>query len=280
MASQWDQRALSRSDSRALQYDSNGRESHMSHYVDARATMDDHAHDHEDLEYDHDDSESSVISEELDDDMGMASETEEGSESGGQTPMTERAALELDLDEEDPQLYTASSGRDTSLSDQPVDDDDEEEEDDEDEIYSTSDDDPSEGSSSSSTGKETPVDMNAVSIMEKRLSSEGSQTPDPDHSRDLESAVEGPPEWKPSKEFVLAFSALSVISLGAAFDATSLSVAIPTISAHLGGTALQAFWSGTSFLLASTVLQPTVAGLSNIFGRKNVSDALSVSPLV
>ncbi|TLD32906.1 hypothetical protein PspLS_01351 [Pyricularia sp. CBS 133598] len=268
MASQWDQRALSRSDSRVQHhYDSNGRESHMSHYVDARATMDDH--DHDGLEYDHDDSESSVISEELEDDMGMASETEEGSDSGGQTPMTERAALELDLDEEDPQLYTASSGRDTSLSDQPMDDDEEEEEDD-DEAFSTSDDDPSEGSSSSSNGKETPVDMNAVSIMEKRLSSEGSQTPDPDQSRDLEAAAEDQPEWKPSKEFILAFSALSVISLGAAFDATSLSVAIPTISAHLGGTALQAFWSGTSFLLASTVLQPTVAGLSNIFGRKNL----------
>ncbi|KAL8338583.1 hypothetical protein RB598_007091 [Gaeumannomyces tritici] len=56
----------------------------------------------------------------------------------------------------------------------------------------------------------------------------------------------------------------------AAFDATSLSVALPTISVALGGSALEAFWSGTSFLLASTVLQPTVAGLSNIFGRKNL----------
>ncbi|KLU88153.1 hypothetical protein MAPG_07140 [Magnaporthiopsis poae ATCC 64411] len=49
-----------------------------------------------------------------------------------------------------------------------------------------------------------------------------------------------------------------------------LSVALPTISVALGGSALEAFWSGTSFLLASTVLQPTVAGLSNMFGRKNL----------
>ncbi|KAK1529053.1 major facilitator superfamily transporter [Colletotrichum costaricense] len=74
--------------------------------------------------------------------------------------------------------------------------------------------------------------------------------------------------FKPSREFLLAFSALCAIALAVAFDATTLSVALPTMSVALGGTALEAFWSGTSFLLASTVLQPTVAGLSNIFGRK------------
>ncbi|KAF9875765.1 MFS multidrug transporter [Colletotrichum karsti] len=74
--------------------------------------------------------------------------------------------------------------------------------------------------------------------------------------------------FKPSREFLLAFGALCTIALAVAFDATTLSVALPTMSSELGGTALQAFWSGTSFLLASTVLQPTVAGLSTIFGRK------------
>lgn len=63
-------------------------------------------------------------------------------------------------------------------------------------------------------------------------------------------------------------SALMMLSLAVAFDATSLSIALPKVSAALGGTALEAFWAGTSFLLASTVLQPTMAGLSNIFGRK------------
>ena len=83
--------------------------------------------------------------------------------------------------------------------------------------------------------------------------------------------VGGKPVFKPTREFLLAFGALMTISLAVAFDATSLSVALPTISSALGGTALEAFWSGTSFLLASTVLQPTVASLSNIFGRKYVS---------
>jgi MFS family permease len=36
----------------------------------------------------------------------------------------------------------------------------------------------------------------------------------------------------------------------------------------LGGTALEAFWSGTSFLLTSTVFQPVIGSFSHIFGRK------------
>ncbi|KAL1842790.1 hypothetical protein VTK73DRAFT_3041 [Phialemonium thermophilum] len=82
--------------------------------------------------------------------------------------------------------------------------------------------------------------------------------------------VNDKPVFKPTRDFVLAFLSLCMVALAIAFDATSLSVALPTISSDLGGTALQAFWSGTSFLLASTILQPTVASLSNIFGRKYV----------
>ncbi len=78
------------------------------------------------------------------------------------------------------------------------------------------------------------------------------------------------PVFKPSRDFYLAFIALCTLALAVAFDATSLSVALPTISTALGGTALEAFWSGTSFLLSSTVLQPSIASLSNIFGRKYV----------
>ncbi|OLN81731.1 putative MFS-type transporter C1399.02-like protein 3 [Colletotrichum chlorophyti] len=82
--------------------------------------------------------------------------------------------------------------------------------------------------------------------------------------------------FKPSREFLLALGALCTIALAVAIDATTLSVALPTMSVALGGTALEAFWSGTSFLLASTVLQPTVAGLSNIFGRKYLVYACSL----
>ena len=36
----------------------------------------------------------------------------------------------------------------------------------------------------------------------------------------------------------------------------------------LSGSALEAFWSGTSFLLTSTVFQPVLGSFSHIFGRK------------
>jgi MFS family permease len=40
------------------------------------------------------------------------------------------------------------------------------------------------------------------------------------------------------------------------------------ITKTLGGSAVEAFWSGTSFLLASTIFQPILGSLSDVFGRK------------
>ena len=42
------------------------------------------------------------------------------------------------------------------------------------------------------------------------------------------------------------------------------------IAADLHGTFIQSFWAGTSALLAATTLQPVLAALSNVFGRKNI----------
>ncbi|KAJ5124938.1 uncharacterized protein N7515_008763 [Penicillium bovifimosum] len=67
---------------------------------------------------------------------------------------------------------------------------------------------------------------------------------------------------------ILVFFTLSVLTLMAALDGTSLSVALPEIAQELHGTAIEAFWSGTSFLLCSTVFQPSFASFSNIFGRR------------
>ena len=58
--------------------------------------------------------------------------------------------------------------------------------------------------------------------------------------------------FSPGWRFYLAFSSLLVITLMAALDATSLSVAIPKITTALHGSAIEGFWSGTSFLLTST----------------------------
>jgi predicted MFS family arabinose efflux permease len=76
--------------------------------------------------------------------------------------------------------------------------------------------------------------------------------------------------FNPGWRFMIAFSSLSIITLMAALDATSLSVALPIMARLLHGSALEAFWAGTSFLLTSTVFQPVLGNFSTIFGRKPV----------
>ncbi|KAF3390797.1 hypothetical protein DPV78_011129 [Talaromyces pinophilus] len=77
-------------------------------------------------------------------------------------------------------------------------------------------------------------------------------------------------EWRFTRRAQLVFATLSTLSLMVALDGTSISVALPIISNALHGTAIEAFWSGTSYLLTSTVLQPLFASLSNIFGRRPI----------
>ncbi|KAJ6259832.1 hypothetical protein Dda_5474 [Drechslerella dactyloides] len=80
------------------------------------------------------------------------------------------------------------------------------------------------------------------------------------------------PEFKMDWRLMLAFVSLMVITLAAALDATIISVALfanrPIMAKELGGTATEAFWTGTSFLLASTVIQPIFGSFCHIFGRK------------
>ncbi|KAK6363014.1 hypothetical protein TWF730_000463 [Orbilia blumenaviensis] len=76
------------------------------------------------------------------------------------------------------------------------------------------------------------------------------------------------PEFKMDWRMGLAFASLMIITLAAALDATIISVALPVMASELKGTATEAFWTGTSFLLASTVIQPVFGSFSNIFGRK------------
>tara|TARA_R110002060_G_scaffold20249_11_gene27560 strand:+ start:181 stop:582 length:402 start_codon:yes stop_codon:yes gene_type:complete len=94
---------------------------------------------------------------------------------------------------------------------------------------------------------------------------------DGNQSTDLSPLEEAQPIFKPTRGFLLAFASICIITLAAALDATSLSIALPIITEKLQGTAIEAFWSGTSFLLTSAVFQPVIAGLSHVFGRKEVS---------
>lgn len=100
------------------------------------------------------------------------------------------------------------------------------------------------------------------------VSEEASHTKeDPEASQD-ETKAPVPAPFNPGYRFFLAFVSLCVITLMAALDATSLSVALSRIAASLNGTAIEAFWAGTSFLLTSTVFQPVIGSFSSIFGRR------------
>lgn len=76
------------------------------------------------------------------------------------------------------------------------------------------------------------------------------------------------PPFRPGLRFHLAWTSLCIVTLMAAVDATSLSVALSQIARSLSGSTIEAFWAGTSFLLTSTVFQPVIGSLSSIFGRK------------
>ena len=108
-----------------------------------------------------------------------------------------------------------------------------------------------------------------ASSIDAHLAEESSHVNQPQSGATLE---EVKPVFKPGRSFVLAFASICLITLAAALDATSLSIALPIVTERLGGTAIQAFWSGTSFLVASAVIQPVFGGLSHGFGRKQVRE--------
>jgi MFS family permease len=70
------------------------------------------------------------------------------------------------------------------------------------------------------------------------------------------------------RSICLSFAGLCVVNYIAAVDSTALSVALPTIATSLHATSIQAYWTGTSFLLSSAVCQPVFAATSNALGRK------------
>ena len=115
------------------------------------------------------------------------------------------------------------------------------------------------------------VDM-AIDLLPPALPtvSRHSQADSPDSASLSENKKDETQAWKPTTRLVLAFISLCVLTLMVALDGTSISVALPKIAQALNGTAIEAFWAGTSFLLASTVFQPNFASFSHIFGRMPV----------
>jgi MFS family permease len=77
-------------------------------------------------------------------------------------------------------------------------------------------------------------------------------------------------EWKPQRQEWRVMATLATISLVVALDATILVPVLPTLAVDLHGTANEALWTGTSYLLTSAVFQPFIAAVSDIFGRREL----------
>ncbi|EFQ34994.1 major facilitator superfamily transporter [Colletotrichum graminicola] len=94
--------------------------------------------------------------------------------------------------------------------------------------------------------------------------------PKPDTQAILGEIQETEPEWTPGRAEYAAMATISVISLMVALDATVLVPVLPDLALDLGGSATDAFWAGTSYLLPCAVFQPFIGALSDIFGRKEM----------
>ncbi|KAK7959031.1 uncharacterized protein PG986_003885 [Apiospora aurea] len=82
--------------------------------------------------------------------------------------------------------------------------------------------------------------------------------------------TETPPAFRPGAKFWIALTPMLILAMMVSLDSTSVSVALPLMSHELRGSSLEAFWTGTAFLLASAVLQAPMGALSDIVGRMGV----------
>ncbi|KAI6083380.1 major facilitator superfamily domain-containing protein [Hypoxylon rubiginosum] len=78
-----------------------------------------------------------------------------------------------------------------------------------------------------------------------------------------------PPKRKKPFSFYMSVLTLGLMAVITSFDATSLAIALPTISQELHGTTLLSFWANVSFTLGVTITQPIYMTVSNVVGRKS-----------
>ena len=100
------------------------------------------------------------------------------------------------------------------------------------------------------------------------VASPAPQTSNEDDNSDAHS-IGGQRNVFTTKQILIAFPALSIALFVSFLDQTSVSTAIPAISADLN-TGSATSWIGASFLIAATAFQLINGRLSDIFGRKNL----------
>ncbi|KAK5718949.1 hypothetical protein LTS12_027679, partial [Elasticomyces elasticus] len=75
-------------------------------------------------------------------------------------------------------------------------------------------------------------------------------------------------DWRPSKQEWIVIACQICVVLLVSLDSTILTNSLPSVSGALDADATGAFWTLSAYLLASTSVQPVVAALASIFGRK------------
>ncbi|KAI1293134.1 major facilitator superfamily transporter [Xylaria venustula] len=74
-------------------------------------------------------------------------------------------------------------------------------------------------------------------------------------------------KWTPTTHEKAIIYTLAISSLIVALDATIVITPLSVIVQDLKGTATQAFWIGTSYLLVNAVTMPVICAISDVFGR-------------
>ncbi|KAI0465743.1 major facilitator superfamily transporter [Xylaria cf. heliscus] len=125
--------------------------------------------------------------------------------------------------------------------------------------------------SAAPTGTSSVAESAAPSVSDYQSSTDGGQKRHEPSTDDTPTAVEAqhPPEekWEPSMHEKAVIYTLAITNLIVALDATIVITPLSTIVQNLKGTATQAFWIGTSYLLVNAVTMPVICAVSDVFGR-------------
>ncbi|KAI0458907.1 major facilitator superfamily transporter [Xylaria acuta] len=125
--------------------------------------------------------------------------------------------------------------------------------------------------SAATTSAASTAESAAPSVSDYRSSSDGGQkhhearTDNPTVADEAQQPSEV--KWKPSTHEKAVIYTLAITSLIVALDATIVITPLSTITQDLKGTATQAFWIGTSYLLVNAVTMPVICAVSEVFGR-------------
>ncbi|ETS75604.1 hypothetical protein PFICI_12548 [Pestalotiopsis fici W106-1] len=74
-------------------------------------------------------------------------------------------------------------------------------------------------------------------------------------------------EWKPSTHELLIMITLAIVTFMISLDACVVATSLHAIVTALDGSTTEGFWVGTSYFLATAVVMPTIAAVSDVFGR-------------